>query len=205
MHPKCWAERIAALETRMHELLVSLRILRTDLTVAQVRDESDSLLPNDSANELFQSINVALNAFYGYLEKRGAVDNAKPNLIRVYVSLPSEEASLRYLERVADILRELIEIMSHLIDERARGLKPGRGRGRIESGVRPIAKAAIEPHISWSRISPAPSVPADATSDDDARPKEERFVVHVQRLCPIMGASIGGSVDGNDAVKKAAG
>jgi hypothetical protein len=205
-HSLCWVDRISALETRMHELSVSLRILRTELTVAQIWDDSDSLLPNDSARELYTSINLALSGLHAFLEKSGALaDDAKPDLIRVYVSLPSEEASLRFLERIADVLRELVEILAHVVNERARSLDPARERDRIESGVRPIAPAAIEPRITWSRISPAPSESADAASDRDGDASDERYVVQVKRLYPIKDDAFGDAVAVNGSRPKAAG
>jgi len=206
VHSLCWVDRISALETRMHELSVSLRILRTELAVAQIRDETDSLLPNDSARELYTSINLALSGLHAFLEKQGALaDDAKPDLIRVYVSLPSEEASLRFLERIADVLRELVELLAHVVNERAQSLDPTRERGCIVSGVRPIAPAAIEPRITWSRISPAPSESADAATDRDGDASDERYVVQVKRLYPIKDVAIGKTVDDGDATKKAAG
>ncbi len=178
-HSLCWAERIAAYETRMRELLCRHRILRQKLFVALMRDEADPIGSHAVLRELHQSCSTTMNGFLEFLEKHGALcDPEKPDLLRVFAALPLDDESLRILEEHMFALQETIEVMALVLDERRRNTRPPP----TASDMRPIAETVQEPRITWSWVSPAPTVPTDAPSDPDADPSDERFVVHVQRL-----------------------
>jgi hypothetical protein len=179
----------------MHELLNRHRILRQKLIDAIMRNDSDPLDSHAVTRELHQSCTATMNGLLEFLEKHGALrDPERPDLLRVFAALPSEDEPLRTLEEHMDALRETIEVMALVLDERRRSSRPPIS----VSGVVPVAASVEEPRISWSRITP---IPTDAESTD------ERYLVHVQRLHPISKETLDESaeVEYDGVPKKAAG
>jgi len=201
----CWAERVAAYETRMRELFSRHRILRQKLFVAITRDETEPIGSHAVTRELHQSCTATMNQLLEFLERHGALcDPEKPDLLRVFAALPSDDESLRILEEHMHALRETIEVMALVLDERRRSTRPPPAT----SDMLPIADAVREPRISWSQVSPALPAADGAPSVSDASPSDERFFVRVQRLSmyAVRRYAQDDSVDQEiDGEKKAAG
>lgn len=169
-----WAASIATLETRMRELFLSHRALRSSIDLSGLDETPDGPLSNPMARDTYRAVTATMNQLLDLFERHDALDleTLRPDLVRIYTDLPSVPDSLTHLIRMTDILREAIEIIGLVLDERRRASSDiGKEHAsRIHSGVFPKTASqakgsAQEPRISWSSSPTSYSVISPVTRE----------------------------------------
>jgi hypothetical protein len=140
--PTLWTNRLASLEARLRELSTELNAIQTIIRVKLPNDELNELHSRRATWDLYMALTQCLNSMLGALSGNpGQVEAAGDiDLIRLSVQLPTDEECLKLLTRLADILRETVEIVLSVAQEKKRQ----------------IGILGAEPRVIQSGIVPAP-------------------------------------------------